>query len=402
MLEAPNLRHLYAVAETARLGSLSRAARAVHLSQPALSQALRKIEGRAGQPLFERSGAGMAPTDAGRLFAARLEQAFSRLVAYERELPTRQSGPQRSLCRVLTATQLKALIAVVECGGFTLAARSLGLSEPSVYRAAKELEKICRERFFVRSHRGIEATPAGRRLARCASLAFGEIRQGFEELDELRGRMATRIAIGCLPLLRAHILPTAVNRLARLYPAARIGIVDGPYDELLHALRHGQLDVIMGALRMPAPADDIHQEVLFEDPLSIVVRVGHPVLARGPIGPGRLAKLGWVLPREGTPAREHFCRYFSERGIRVPGNVIECSSLVATRGILLGSDRAALLSARQVKIEVDLHQLAVLPRPLPGTRRPIGITTRTEWRPTSLQERFLAIAREVANESRAP
>ena len=398
MPDVPNLRHLSAVAEVAQLGTLSRAAAAVHMSQSALTQALRKVEGLTEQALFQRTTAGMDPTSAGRLFVARLERAFRWLKSYERDMSPRHPRGSGSLFRVMTATQLKSLVAVTESGGFTLAARHLGISQPSVYRAAKELEKLCGESFFIRSHQGIEPTPAAHRLARCASLAFAEIRQAFEELNELRGKLETSVVVGCLPLARVHVLPASVNRLLQIYPAARIRIVDGPYDELLNALRHGHLDLIIGALRIPPPAEDICQEVLFEDPLSIVVRVGHPVLSHPGLNPRRLAKLDWIVPREGTPAREQFTHFFTSRGVAAPRQVIECSSLVATRGLLLGSNRAALLSAHQVKIEVASRQLAVLPKPLPGTSRPIGMTFRSEWRPTRIQDRLLAIVRDVAHE----
>ncbi len=64
----PNL-HLQQLAylrETARQGGLSRAAEALHVSQPALSQALAELERRFGLPLFERAGRGRRLTAAGQ------------------------------------------------------------------------------------------------------------------------------------------------------------------------------------------------------------------------------------------------------------------------------------------------------------------------------------------------
>lgn len=45
-----NLRHLDAVAAAGKLGSISAAAQAMNLSQPALTQAVAKVEDRLGMP----------------------------------------------------------------------------------------------------------------------------------------------------------------------------------------------------------------------------------------------------------------------------------------------------------------------------------------------------------------
>lgn len=74
------LRHYEYICAVARHGSLSAAAEAVHVSQPALSAALSRIEEHLGHPLFlRRRGAALTMTPQGRLFAEKahvlLEQA---------------------------------------------------------------------------------------------------------------------------------------------------------------------------------------------------------------------------------------------------------------------------------------------------------------------------------------
>jgi DNA-binding transcriptional LysR family regulator len=68
------LRHYEYVAAVARHGSLSAAAQALNVSQPALSNALTRIEAQLDQPLFlRRRGAPLALTPQGRDFAARAQ-----------------------------------------------------------------------------------------------------------------------------------------------------------------------------------------------------------------------------------------------------------------------------------------------------------------------------------------
>lgn len=393
-----NLRHIFALGAIADAGSLSAAAERIHLSQSALTQALRKIETSTGLPLFERIGSGVTPTAAGQFLISRSERAFALLAGAERTIRQRKifCSESNKANSHLTTSQLKALIAIVDTGGYSLAARKLGLAQPTIYRAAKELEARIGTQLFYRTTRGVEANESARLLARHAELAFAEIRQGFEEISELQGRMSSRVAVGCLPLTRVELLPLVVTRLLEAYPDAEVSIMDGRYTEQLHALRYGHIDWIIGALREPVPTPDIVQHHLFEEPLAIVVRNLHPML--GPITPtpAALAELEWIAPGKHTPARDLFMDFFASNGVATPKRIIECSSLVAIRGLLRDSDRAALLSPSQVRRDVATNQLSIVGEPLPGTSRPIGLTVRANWEPTAVQAEFSRIIQAQA------
>ena len=399
-MDAPdvNLRHFFALDEIASTGKLSAAAEQAFMSQSALTQALRKLETGAGVALFERSGFGVIPSAAGALLVRRARRAIALLSETEREIRNRHTTAATNvpLYRHVTMSQLRALIAVVDTGGYSTAARSLSLSQATVHRAAKQLEDMVGIGLFPRAARGVRPNEPARVLARCANLIFVEIRQGFEDIAELQGRTDGRIAVGSLPLVRSEFLPLAVTRLLEKYPDAKLSILDGPYVEQLHALRYGQIDWLIGALRDPPPTHDIAQESLFMQSLSIVVRPGHPLLQNSPPTLRDLAKLEWVTPQKPAPARKIFESMFERAGLDVPTRVVECSSLIATQGIVLNSDRAALLSPLQIREGVHAGDLAILVNAIPDSRRTIGITTRDDWVPTLLQQEFTKILRSLA------
>ncbi len=392
----PNIRHLLAAHEVARSGSITHAAKRVHLSQSAVTQAVSRLENRLGTTLFLRTAAGLVVSDAGQLFLNRIDRGYAWLQAMEQMVGKRSGREGHHVARLFTVSQLRALIAVVRSESHTRAAVQLGISQPSVHRAIRELEVLCQQRFFQRSPRGVVPSWQARQLARYASLFFAEITQGLEEIDEFRGLTQGSILIGALPLSRTRLVPRAVHRLLEEHPRTRVRIVDGPYEEQLHALLHGELDVIVGALRHPGPSSEIEQELLFRDELNIVVRPQHPLARSREVTVEELRRLNWIAPRENTPAREAFTDFFLRQGAEPPDDVIECSSLVAIRGLLLESERAALLPARQVEIEVEAGLLAVSPRLLAGTTRDIGLTLRRGWQATRLQNRFLELLRQCS------
>ena len=73
--------HVRTLQEVVRRGGVSRAAEALHLSQPALSHHLRHLERALGTPLLERVGPRVRPTPAGELLLAHAARAFRELEA---------------------------------------------------------------------------------------------------------------------------------------------------------------------------------------------------------------------------------------------------------------------------------------------------------------------------------
>ena len=403
-VEFPNIRHLKAFRETARLRGISAGAEAVHLSQPAVTQAIAGLERSLEAQLFDRRPEGMFLTDPGTLYAARIEALFA-LLEEGAEQAVRLAGRRGALegarpdphfhARV-TAAQLRALVAVGDAGSFSLAARAAGISQPSIHRAARDLEKLAGIALFAPRRGGIELTEPGELLARAVKLAAAELRQGEAELAELKGRDSTRIAVGSMPLSRAEILPEAMHRLLAERGGVQLRNVDGPYGELLKGLRHGDLDLLIGALRDPVPTEDVVQEVLFDDPLALVVGPGHPLAGRKGLRLEDTLAYPWIAPPITTPAGSYLHQVLRIDELpQTPVRVVS-SSMVMVRGLLARGDYVTIISRNQIGVERAQGLMVPLDVPLEGSARPIGLTTRRGWKPTPTQARFLDLIREAA------
>lgn len=80
--ELKQLRQVVALAEH---GSFVRAAAALHMSQPALSRSIQKLEARFGSELFLRSSGGVVPSDLGRLYVERARDLLRMADELDRE-----------------------------------------------------------------------------------------------------------------------------------------------------------------------------------------------------------------------------------------------------------------------------------------------------------------------------
>ncbi|WP_108124202.1 LysR family transcriptional regulator [Saccharospirillum mangrovi] len=399
----PNLRHLRAFSEVATSGSVSAAANQIFLSQSAVTQAIGKLESSLGTTLFLRRHNGMFLTDAGELFATRVNRCMAFLrtgtrdavrIGERRDDAERNTGHQPYT--LISNAHLRALLALQNATSYSIAARQIGISQPALYRAAGELEALLNTWLFEKTSVGISLTRAALRLARAARLAMKEVDQGIDELRELEGADAGTIQIGCMPLARTYVVPATINQMAQFKPDVNVGVIEGAYDDLLGRLLHGELDMLIGALRDPTPSPDIRQEQLFITSISVVARSGHPLVQRTQLTLDDLHGYGWVVPRPGTPARGLFDQVVTRLDPSVLRGVVECSSQIVIRELLTDSDRLTFISSHQVQHEIEEGILTVLDTQLPVTERPIGITTRTDWRPTPTQQLFLSMLRELS------
>jgi LysR family transcriptional regulator, regulator for genes of the gallate degradation pathway len=382
----PNLRHLVLFDAVVRRGSVSATARAAHLSQPAVTQAVSHIEAVLGARLMQRSYSGVALTGAGRAAAARIERALQMLrEALLAARPRPATGAAQDVLNGITSTQLKALIGVVEAGAFARAARRAGRARAAIHRGARQLEKSLGTELFEVTSFGVRPTREAEKLALRTRLAFAEVAQGQAEVAAAEGTGSGSTTIGAMPLARSVLVARAVLEFAQTRPEHGISILDGPYESMLGALRRGGADVLVGALRDPVPSEDIVQEHLFEDPLAIVVGAGHPLADGAAPTLAALARYPWIAPRRDSPLRRHFDALIARLERPRPVAPIECNSLVAARSMLIASDRVMLLSEHQIHHELETGQLVALPHPFGTVTRSIGLTVRRDWRPTEVQ-----------------
>lgn len=387
----PNLRHLNGIVAVADCGSLSAGAQRINLSQPALTQALAGLEARLGVPLFNRTAQGARPTEPGRIFLTRVARGLEQL-----RLGVLAIGAGGHLHKMVSARQLQALAATVEHGSFVAAARRLQREPSTISRTCRDLERLLGVALFEATSAGLRPTRQASELARRGKLALHHIMQAFHDVADWRGDFGGRLAVGCLPLAQSALLPEALCRFAAEYPRVIIEIADGPYAGLARALRRGDLDFILGALRSDDLPPELVQTELFRDPLALVVRPGHPLLRQERVGPADLAAYPWVAPRENAPARSYFetlhATLSPPRGVPAP---IETGAHSVMVGLLLASERITLISAAQVEREVETGLLAKLPVDLPDSHRPIGLTMHTGAAPSLPQARFIEILEQV-------
>ncbi|WP_343608989.1 LysR family transcriptional regulator [Novosphingobium sp.] len=366
-----NLRHLAAITRISELGTMIAAAEAVSLTQPAITQALGRMEEQLGLPLFERRHNGMVETEAARLLVPRFRAALDHI-----------GSPH------VTMSRLRAMLALADAGSYVGAAQITGLSLPSLHRAVNDLSLSMRRQLVARRGKAIMLTEAGRAMARSLRLGRIELETALAELASLKGDEQRSLAVGAMPLSRARVLPAAVTRFVRRHPQVRLRIVEGSRAELVEPLRNGAIDLMIGALRQPLMEPDLVQTPLFLDHPVVLGRRDHPLAGQAPTLED-LARWPWIIAAKGAPLRDAWEQMFTRAGLDQPQVLVEAGSVMTIRQLLIESDCLTLLSPDQVSVELEARWLTTLCAAPPGLARTIGVTTRASWVPTQVQVDFI-------------
>jgi DNA-binding transcriptional LysR family regulator len=99
----PSTSALFVFEAAARCGSFTRAATELNVTQPAVSRMLARLEAHLGVRLFERSPAGLALTEEGKMLYRRISQGFEGIADAIREIEARRSGTETVTLSVSTA-----------------------------------------------------------------------------------------------------------------------------------------------------------------------------------------------------------------------------------------------------------------------------------------------------------
>lgn len=290
----------------------------------------------------------------------------------------------------LSLDDLDYFLAVAKHGQVRSAAAALGVSQPALTKGIQRLERELGFALFNRSRRGMALTPVAERFhERTKGLRSGLAEAIKEAADLHLGSMGV-LRVGVSPLYTQRLFVPALLRLHAQRPAARVQVQFHLNDALLLALRQGDVDLTLSALPATVP-DDLQAQVLLRDDLCLVVRVGHPLLAKRRLKLSDLAEAHWLMPGPSVAARRTVEGRLAQAGLPPPKVAVEVNnSATPLVELIERSDLIALMSDTLLTPEARTR---ILPLPLAEARfsREVGILRRQAVPATPLAERFMEI-----------
>jgi DNA-binding transcriptional LysR family regulator len=291
-------------------------------------------------------------------------------------------------------------LAVAEHGQVRRAAAALGLSQPALTKGLQRLEKELGFPLFERGPRGMTLTPVAGQFRQRTQTLRASLGDAIKEAADLHLGAMGMLRVGVSPLYAERLFVPACLQLHEQRPAARMRVMINLNDALLAALRLGDLDLTINAIPRILP-EDLEAVPLISDDLCMVVREGHPLLARRRVRLQDLAEAQWMLPGPGVAGRRGVEARLAEAGLPPPRIAVEVSNTAGQLSRLLAHSDLVSIMSEATLAGPGGQGLAPLPFAEARFTRAIGVVLRRQHALPPLAKRFLEILRESAHAARS-
>jgi DNA-binding transcriptional LysR family regulator len=270
--------------------------------------------------------------------------------------------------RDLDAPSLAALLAVIDTGSFTEAARVLRVSQPAVSLAIKRLEERLGTSLLVRTRKRITASRPGELLAAGARLAFEALGNAVAQIANEDVEPSGRVVLGVHESLAAYSLPVFMARFLREYPKVELKLWNGRSQEVERELTAGRVDLAL--IVNPRQHPDLVIVPVFEDSVELFHTLPGK---RGSDAAAVLASMPLIYVPELTQSQEILVQLPKRR--ITPARLLPCSSLELVKSLVLDEVGVGILP-RRVAEHGTRKRLHSLSPPLPLYRDQIALVRR--------------------------
>lgn len=209
----------------------------------------------------------------------------------------------------MTLAQLQILLAIVEAGGFTVAAERLSLTQSAVSHAIAALEQELGVTLLERRRSGVQLTAVGDRIIAHARAAVGAAEAVRQEAAASSGLATGRVCVGSFPSVSARLLPGVLRSLRERCPGVTVVLFDGADEEVLQWTIERIVDV--GVVTGPQPG--LLLTPLGSDPYVVVVAPDDPLTRQALVSAHDLAGEPFILSKGGC--KPFIDRLFAESGV---------------------------------------------------------------------------------------
>ena len=300
--------------------------------------------------------------------------------------------------RRLRLRDLQLLDAVVRWGSIARAANQLNLTQSAASKAISQLEHAIGARLLDRNARGVEPTLYGEALLRRGLAIFDELRQGVKEIEFLADPTVGEVRVGCPEASAAGLLPAVIQQLGQKYPGIVCDAVWMPPAMPLQyrELRERRVDLILGRMIEPQADDDLQAEILFHDPVRVVVGNRSKWLRRRKIELSELVDEPWILTPPDSVPSSLVAEAFRSMGLDVPrASVVSTSIHIANRLLPTGRYITAIPES-VLRFGAMGTKIKVLPVDFPSRPRPMAIVRLRNRTLSPAANLFIEAARLVS------
>ena len=198
---------------------------------------------------------------------------------------------------------LSAFITVSEKQSFSKAGELLFITQPAVSKRIAALETELNTRLFDRIGKQVQLTEAGRALLPSALRILAELEESKRAIGNLNEKVSGKLRIATSHHIGLHRLPPVLRAFTRKFSDVDLDIQFMDSEEACNCVLKGKVDLAIATL----PEQDwpqLQSQVIWHDPLDIVISAEHPEASSSQIDVSQLSKIPAILPSQNTFTRE--------------------------------------------------------------------------------------------------
>ncbi|WP_246793132.1 LysR family transcriptional regulator [Burkholderia perseverans] len=296
----------------------------------------------------------------------------------------------------LNLAQLQAFVAAAHHRSLRAAARELGVTQPAITHTIREIEHALNAELLVRTVRGVELTACGQALLPRAEQLLGDMRRAVEAVEQVKGELSGRVAVGAMPSIALTALPRAVQKFRATMPDVQLHLAEVTMPDALAQLSNGALD-IAAIHHLPALDREFTQTPLLSTEFVIVMRAGHPLAKARSLA--ELLDAEWIVTVDADDfPHSVMMSMFTGHGLPLPGRLVRApSSFSVTLGLVSRSDVIGCFTKPLADMVAPLGiRIAAIEETLPAYE--LSIISRRDLLPTPAVTQFVACLKQAAAE----
>ena len=204
----------------------------------------------------------------------------------------------------MTIQQMEAIIALVEEGSFSRAAKRMLLTQPALTKNIKNAEDCLGTRLANRSSAGISLTPEGKILYNYARRMVRLRDEAKEKVLALRKESGGNIYLSASTIPATYILPRALSDFNKTNADIHIYIKTADSEEAMNMVLDNEVE--MGVIGKKPLNKKLAAETLWKDRLALVASRNHAWCKKKSVTLPELLNELLVIREKGSATRELF------------------------------------------------------------------------------------------------
>ena len=264
--------------------------------------------------------------------------------------------------RSLNLDQLRALVDVVELGGFSAAARRLNLTQPAVSLQIRELESRFAAPLVKRVGKRTYATDAGRELIEHARSIFDSTNRALAAMRRHKDGHMGRVHVGSGSAMLAYLLLPVLQKLREDYPDLELAVTTGNTSEITERMLKNAVDIGVTGL----PVDErVFEAVFLREMRMVAILPAGEADIPSVVRPADIAKRPLIVTHRRSNNSQLAREWFRAAGLEIQP-AMEIDNFEAIKRVVSAGLGVALIPEDSMTYGAPVEGLAVRPLELAG------------------------------------